>query len=347
MFLKSFFYFFFSLLFLGLSTTNIQACATGEHHSTTYHYNNAQQVFVGVLLQQQRPTQSDTSLLTFKIRKAYKNCKVGQLVQIQANAYTSALLKRKSCHLVYAETTFSELLYCPQLEALKAKNTSRQLNVLDQLLQHPLGVEFVEYSPYGRVWAKGCYQEGIPDGNWQYFAYSGELKISAQYMQGLRASQWRSYAHTPDEDYKILQNIITGEYAQQGNDYIVLGIDTNESTEFRYTLRYLVHGDTMVECFYYNKPYLTQCRFYKAGKKHGLESSFRQDGIAFRTYTFQDGRLHGVYRELLPWAQEQGAYVEVKGQYIAEQRAEETHYYYNAQGHFLYKKVLVKAGKVL
>jgi antitoxin component YwqK of YwqJK toxin-antitoxin module len=299
------------------------------------------------LLQQKIPAQSDTSWLTFRIQKAYKNCKAGQLVQIQANAYTTALLKRKSCHLVYAEATLAETLYCPKLEALKAANTRRQLKVLEQLIQHSSVEEFVEYSPYGKVWAKGRYQEGVPYGIWQYFAYSGELKITAQYVRGLKASQWRSYAHTGDEEYKILQDIITWVYARQWDDYAVLGIDTNTTTKFRYTLRYLVNGDTMVERFYYNKPHLTQYRFYREGKKHGLENSFREDGTSFRTYTFQDGRLHGVYRELLPWAQEQGAYVEVKGQYIADRREEEIHYYYNAQGHFLYKKVIVKAGKVL
>lgn len=346
MVLKRHFYFFCSLLFLGLWPANMQACATGAHHSVTYHYNNAQQVFVGILLQQKRQAPSDTSWLTFKIRKAYKNCKAGQLVQIQANAYTSTLLKRKSCHLVYAEATLSEALYCPKLEALKADNTKRQLKVLDQLMQHPSGEMFVEDSPYGKVWAKGRYQEGLPYGSWQYFAYSGELKIRAQYVRGLRSSQWKVYAHTKDEEYKILQDIITGVYAQQWDDYAVLGIDTNATTKFRYTLRYLVNGDTMVERFYYNRPHLTQYLFYREGKKHGLENSFREDGTAFRTYTFQDGRLHGVYRELLPWAQEQGAYVEVKGQYVADRREEEIHYYYNAQGHFLYKKVLVRAGKV-
>ncbi|MGH1335220.1 MAG: hypothetical protein ACRBFS_03765 [Aureispira sp.] len=325
------------------------ACATGEHHSTTFHYNNAQKVFVGVLLDQQKNKEggSDTTWLTFRIKKAYKNCKAGQLVKIQGNAYTTALVKRKSCHLVYAEATLSSVLYCPKLESLKKTTTSRQLDVLDQILVHPLGKEFIEYSQYGRVWSKGYYNQGIPYHGWQYYAYSGELKIKAQYVRGLRSSQWSTYVHTKDSEYEILEQIMTGVYAQKWDDYAVLGIDTSLEDKFRYTLRYLVQEDTVVAPFYYNNPYRTQYRFYREGKRDGLENSFKEDGRVYRTYTFKDGRLHGVYREVLPWAQQEGGYVEVKGSFVADKREEEIHYYYNGQGHFLHKKVIVKKGKIL
>lgn len=343
--LKMFLYFFLCCIF-GMSTTySAKACATGEHHSTTYHYNNAQKVFVGILLRQQNNKQADTTLLTFRIKKAYKNCKIGQIVYIQSNAYSSASLKRRSGHLVYAEATLSTALYCPKLETMKTASTRRQLDVLEQIITHPSGTEFIEYSRYGQVWARGYYKEGIPHHSWRYYAYSGELKIKAQYAKGLRSSQWNTYSHTKDEEYKILQEIITGVYAQKWNDYEVLGIDTSMEGDFRYTLRYLVKGDTLVERFYYNQPYLTQHRFYSEGKKNGLENSFKEDGVAYRTYTFKNGRLHGAYSETLSWAE--GTYVEVKGRYIEDKREEEIHYYYNAQGHFLRKKVIIEQGKIL
>lgn len=334
------------LLFL-LQQTGI-ACATGEHHSTTFHYNNAQQVFVGIFLQQEKTKGTDTTWLTFRIKKAYKNCQTGQLLKIQANAYTTAFLKKRSQHLVYAEKTLSQALYCPKLEALKDSNTSRQISVIEQIHQQPKGEEFIEYSPYGKVWAKGYYEAGVPLHSWEYYAYSGELKIKAQYLRGLPASQWQTYAHTKDEDYKLLQKILSGAYTQAEN-YQVVSIDTNLQAKFRYQLQYLVEGDTMVETFYYNKPYLTQYRHYREGLKHGLENSFKEDGTTYKTYTFADGKLHGIYREVLVWAnaQDKGAYVEIKGKFVEDKREEEIHFYYNGQGDFLYKKVIVEKGKIL
>lgn len=347
-FLRMSLHFFCLLWMLLLGQQASLACATGEHHSTTFHYNNAQQVFVGVLLQQEKASSIDTTWLTFKVKKAYKNCQVGQLLKIQANAYTTAFIKKRSQHLVYAERTLSTALYCPKLEALKEANTTRQLAVIEQIIQQPKDQEFIEHSPYGTVWARGYYDQGQPCQNWCYYAYSGELKISAQYLQGLPASQWKTYAHTKDEEYKILQQILSGAYTQ-GENYRVISLDSNLQAEFRYQLQYVVEGDTMTEQFYYNKPYLTQYRHYQEGLKHGLENSFKADGTAYKSYTFQEGKLHGTYREVLSWAREedQGAYVEVKGKFVGDKREEEVHFYYNGKGDFLYKKVIVEKGKIL
>lgn len=347
MFLKMPLYFFLWLLLILGKGTMVQACAIGDHHSTTYHYNNAQKVFVGVLLSKQATQNADTSLLTFKIKKAYKNCKAGEVIQLKGNAYTTALVARKSSHLVYAQATLSTALYCPQLQALKAPKTSRQLAVLKEIILHPKGTPFIEYSPYGQVWAKGHYQEGAPYHVWTYYAYSGEVQLTAQYVRGLRSSQWRTYSHLKDSEYKILHEIMTGLYARKWDDYAVVGVDTNEQTEFRYTLRYLVDQDTIEEQFYYNQPYLTKTASYREGHQDGLEQFFDQEKKAYRTYTFKDGRLHGLYREVLDWGAQEGGVIEVKGQYTLDKREEEIHYYYNAQGHLQYKKVLIENGKTL
>ncbi len=335
------------LFFLwGVCSPAANACTTGEHHSTAYHYNNAKKVFVGKLLHR-KVHQSDRVWLTFRVEQPYRHCQVGELVKLLANRYNTALIEKNSRHLIYAEVTPSAALYCPQLEPFNDSNTTRQIDFIKKIRQQPLGKLLTEYSPLGGVWATGYYTDGEPYHTWRYYAYSGELKLEGGYSNGLRSGQWRGKIHTNDDEYTVLHGIMTGAYARLWDDYAVLGIDTSAKEKYRYTLRYTVETETMTEQFYYNEPYRNYVCDYTNGLRDGREVWYNEQGLYTRGYSFKMGYLEGQYQEKIPMAKPQKGYIEVKGSYAQDHREEEIHYYYNENGHYLYRKVIVEAGKTL
>jgi antitoxin component YwqK of YwqJK toxin-antitoxin module len=346
MFPNSWIYFFLWIIVCWAASGQVLACSVGAHHSTAYHYNKAHQVFTGRVIAQEE-VHADTLLLTFRVEQAYRNCQIGEDVRVLVNRYNKTALKSKR-HLVYAALLPTMALYCPKLEPLHASNTQRQLRFIKKIIKQPLGVELVEYSPYGRIWARGYYTAGMPYHTWRFYAYSGELQLEGSYdQQGQQTGQWRRQYHTSDANYKVLHAILSGEYARKWDDYAVLGVDTNAQAKFRYVLRYKVQGDTVTEHFYYNESKREQEIHYRAGLREGREAWYDGEGQCYKRYHFERGYLQGDYFERLALAQGQKGYVEVQGFYENDKKQEEIHYYYTVQGDFLYKNILIENGKIL
>lgn len=340
-----------AILLLGSSglPQAVHACDSGSHHSALYHYNRSTLVVSATLLQKKsQPGDDGTPHWTFKVQQSYKSSHIlvpSTHYKVVVPPGSAAQLKGRATYLLYlTPQRAGNAWVCERPLPLKDSTTQRQLAVLENLMpQHSGWV--VETSPYGRPWAEGRLEQGEPVGQWQYYAYSGELQL--QGMHTADSSSWEEYHHTPDATYTILQQIYQGDYHAQTGDYHVLGWDTLTKGDYCYQLRYTVGGDTLVESLVYRTRRLAQRTTYQGLWRHGQELRYDLEGRCVRRYTFWKGWLHGAYweRQTLPRG-EQG-YIEIEGQYERDQKQTEHHRYYTPDGQLLRERVLMEGGKFL
>jgi len=333
------------------------ACNSRNHHSVLSHYNHAQVVFIGEVLRKGKVSTAEFAFedkltdiksykLEFKITKTFKNVTTTTdtiIVGKVPGRYVDFEIGQQ--YLVYANPDINyDFLLCENGVAVQDSVEMQKHAFLYELSPQHSGY-VVERSPFGRVWAQGQLQEGVPVGDWQFYALSGELQIKGSYCAGEECGAWTYYQHTSDATYQIYNKIYTGAYYELTGDYKLIELDTNRSGIFKNRLVYQVGTDKVVDDFYYNQPRLQKEVTFDQGIRDGIETIYNEKGDTLSVYTFRKGRLHGDFFSRQPLPSQENMHLIVRGRYQADKKMEEKHYYYEKNK--LYQtKVVLEGGRL-
>ncbi|WMX13803.1 hypothetical protein [Aureispira sp. CCB-E] len=349
-------YLFIVLLLLSTGES-LLACNTSEHHSVSNHYNHAQKIFEGKILKVGKLKQRNFSFvyketgirsifIKVEVTKNLKNTTVKEqlIIGVMPGLYRDFELGET--YLIYANAKKGyDFLICENGFSLKNKEAMHLHAFLWTIPVEHTGY-LVEYDTAGRKWAEGKLENGLPVGEWKYYAKSGELQIKGSYQHGEETGQWIYYYHTIDDTYAILSQIVSGAYYQKTGTYQLLRLDSNQTGMHKNKLTYTVGEDTLTESFYYKHRIIAKQVWYQNGWRNGIEQRFDEQGRCISYYQFKDDALEGEYWETQVIRGAENVHLRVEGYYRKDKKYHERHLYY--ENDVLSKtKEILRDGKVL
>ena len=283
--------------------------------------------------------------ITFEVIRNYKNCQPKELLTVGVlGAYADFEVGED--YLIYAdELSDYNFLTCEKSFRKTDAEAMKKQAYLQQIPYQHSGY-MVEYSQTGRKWVEGRLEKGLPTGEWKYYAESGELQAKGSYQNGKKLGEWVYYFHTKDESYRILNEIIRGNYFEMTGTYQMIQFDSNQVGQYKNRISYLVGADTVVEAFYYNQPICSKKVQYKNGLREGKEEKYNEQGVCISSYSFENDRLEGAFFEVQGLRASKNAYLRVEGHYKADKKYNERHLYYE-NGILSRTKEVFREGKLL
>ena len=314
----------FFLHILIFSVKSSLACNSPVHHSILSHYNHASAVFIGqvILIKKEKKAY-------LRILKTYKNnTKDSSKIWIHYNPNQYLKLSLDSSYLVYANLNFaSKHLNLVRAIALSDSIQIKKNAFLAQIPYQYTG-EITEYSPYGKIRAKGYLKEGLAEGKWRYFGWSGELQIEGEYINGEENGLWQYYYHTLDRNYKIIHKIIQGIYYQQTGQYQFVRLDTLKEQTQRFCLYYLLDNQEISEPFYYHQRQLQKSDFFCHGRLHGPSITYDIQGDTMDYFHHNCGQLDGPFYKKLISSEQKNITIIARGYYQRNKKKQEIHFFY-------------------
>jgi antitoxin component YwqK of YwqJK toxin-antitoxin module len=315
------------------------------------HYNHAQVVVIAKVVKigngknyfsfEVEGGRRKSYFMKLKIIKTYKNSTVHTkeiIVGKSPNDYAS--YEKGKTYLIHAYPHVAyDFLLVNQGVDLEDEEGMRRYDFMDQIPQYHTG-EVKEFSTYGRLRAKGKLVNGLPEGEWLYYGYSGELQIKGAYQNGEETGLWEYYHHTEDRAYELLQKIYSGAYYEWSQNYKPIQLDTNLTGQYRKRIIYMVDSQAVTELFYYNQRIPQKIAYFKEGELHGIEKTMTLNGTIHTQYSFEEGILDGAYFTIQPLPTQEGVTLRVEGEYRANQKYMETHFYYEKERLFQTKMIL-------
>lgn len=343
------------LLLIALIAPPLYACNTTDHHSVLSHYNHAKKIFEGKVLKVGKENQKNNSfedkatgmrgiLVKFEIITNYKNSieKEEITIGILPNVMADFVVGKK--YLIYANARINfEFLVCEKGFETADTSAMKAHEFLFQIPKNHTGY-LVEYSEFGKKWAEGKLENGLPTGEWLFYAKSGELQIKGNYWRGEEMGIWQHFYHTTDETYRILAEIINGNYKKEG--YTLTKIDTCESCVYKYKIHYTININNFTEEFCYNKKQHSKLVEYKDGWRNGKEEKFDENGRCISTYYFKNEILDGQFFEIQPVPGTSNTYLKVQGSYKEDKKDKEIHFYYENEQLINTKIILMNGVKI-
>lgn len=334
-----------------------EACNSREHHAVLSHYNHAQKVFEGKAIKVGNENKKGFSfedtergqrsvLVKFEVLSPYKNCQIKEEITVGILLSSLTEFEVGGQYLIYAnKLPVYDFLVCENgFSKTDADDLAKHAFLYEIPYQHSGPI--VEYSSFGRKWVEGQLENGLPVGEWKYYALTGELQIKGNYEKGEEVGSWEYYFHTLDANYRILQEIESGAYFKNTGSYQVITIDTNQTGIFKHQLSYLVESDTISERYYYNKTTLAKKVTFQDGLRNGLELEYNEDGLCLSSYSFSKERLEGPFFKLQSLPAELNTILRVEGVYRNDKKLEEKHLYFDNQ-ELVRTKEIIKGGKLL
>lgn len=347
------------LCFLGLliSSSELMACNSKVHHSVMSHYNHAQVVVEAKVMKIGNAknyfsfpvlgSARRSYFMKLRILKTYKNNTVyTKEIIVGKSPDDYATYEKGKTYLIHAylQTGYDFLLVGQGVDIEDKEGIERYAFMQNLEVNHTGWVR--EISKYGRLRAAGKLVNGLPEGEWSYYGYSGELQIRGSYETGEETGLWSYYYHTADKAYELLHKIYTGEYYAWSQDYQPIALDSNLTGLYQKKITYIVGQKQVEEYFYYNDRVIQKTAHFKGGKLHGIEKTIQIDGTIETQYTFENGQLHGAYftRQSLPT--QENIELRVEGIYKHNQKYKEEHFYY--ENNTLFEtKVVIDKGRLI
>lgn len=349
-------YYLLFMLLLGIQNS-LTACNTSEHHSVSNHYNHAQKVFeakvlkVGKLQQRNfsfeyKETGIRSIFIKVEVTKNHKNTLVKEQLIIGVLPGLYRDFEVGASYLIYANAKKGyDFLICENGFSIADEEAMRLHAFLWTIPVQYTGY-LVEYTTFGKKWAEGHLENGLPVGVWNYYSKSGELQIKGSYKNGKEVGLWQYYYHTDDDTYAILSQIISGDYYKKTGSYQLLQFDSSSIGTYRNELSYTVGEDTLTESFYYNTRIISKQVSYQNGWRNGIEKCFNEAGISISFYQFENDALEGSYWKVQAVRGAENQYLKIEGSYKKDKKYNERHLYY--ENDVLSKtKEILRAGKLL
>lgn len=349
-------YLFYSLFFLGMHHS-LRACNTSEHHSVSNHYNHAQKVFEGKVLKVGKLKQRNFSFeyketgirsifIKVEVTRNHKNTLIQEQLVLGLMPGLYRDFEVGENYLIYANAKKGyDFLICENGFSTTDKTAMRLHAFLWTIPVQHTGY-LVEYTAFGKKWAEGNLENGLPVGAWKYYSKSGELQIKGTYEKGEEAGLWQYYYHTDDDTYAILNRIISGDFYKKTGSYQLLQLDSSVVGMYKKQLRYTVGKDTLTESFYYNNRMISKQVNYQNGWRNGIEERFNEAGTCISFYQFEDDALDGSYWETQAIRGGGNGYLKVEGSYQKDKKYDERHLYYENKVLSRTKEIM-KKGKLL
>lgn len=349
--------FIFLFLLLNCLSFDLYACNTAEHHSVLSHYNHAKKIFEGKALMVGKENQKNGSFkdkatgmrsifIKFEVLKNYKNTTIKEQITIGVLPGVMTDFEVGKKYLIYANAqTGYEFLVCEKGFETKDTTAMQVHQFLFKIPTNHTGY-LVEYSEFGKKWAEGKLENGLPTSEWHFYAKSGELQIKGNYLNGEETGIWEYFYHTNDNSYRILNEIISGVYYKNTGTYQVVKMDSCNTCFYKYKISYTVEKETIVEQFCYNKQLKLKTVEYQNGLRHGKEIKFDEDGKTISSYSFEKDLLQGYFFEMFHVQAEPNSHLKIEGSYKNDEKYEETHFYYEKQL-LVRTKIVIASGVVV
>lgn len=339
------------------SSFELLGCNSKIHHSVMSHYNHAQVIVEAKVIKIGNAkgyfsfpvvgSPRKSYFMKLKIIKTYKNNTIHtEEIVVGKSPNDYATYEKGGTYLIHAYPHVDyDFLLVNQGVNIEDEVGMERYAFMQNLDRNHTGY-VQEVSKYGKVRAAGKLVNGLPEGEWSYYGYSGELQIRGGYEDGEEIGEWNYYYHTADKAYELLHKIYTGVYYAWSQNYQPIALDTNLTGLYRKKITYLVDSQKVEEYFYYNDRIVQKVAYFKDGELHGVEKTMKKDGTIQSQYTFEEGQLHGVYFTRQPLPAQEGVELQVEGRYHHNQKYMEKHFYYEDNKLFEIK-VIFDRGKLI
>mgnify|MGYP000044177040 CR=1 FL=1 len=334
------------------------ACNSQIHHSVLSHYNHAHVIVRAKVVKVGNPNKKNYSFevvnkeersffVKFEIEQTYKNTTLETteiIVGKSPDDYAEYEVGKTYLIHAYPDARYDFLLVGQGILC----SDSTAMAAYEFMYSMPLNYTgyIEEISKFGRVRAAGKLVNGIAEGEWNYYGWSGELQIKGSYEEGEELGEWQYYHHTTDAAYLILEQIYSGAYYEWSQEYKLVAMDSNLVGKFNKSITYLLEGKPMVERYYYNQKILQQTAQFRQGFLNGTENTFAENGDTLSQYTFERGRLEGAFFSVQHLPSKEGVTLRVVGRYHQGKKQTETHCYYENDVLYSEKKI-IEAGKLI
>lgn len=336
---------------------DLHACNTADHHSVLSHYNHAQKIFEGKAVKVGKESQKSSSFedkatgmrsifIQFVVLKNYKNTTIKEQITVGVLPGVMTDFEVGKKYLIYANAkTGYSFLVCEKGFETCDTTEMQAHRFLFKIPNNHTGT-LVEYSEFGKKWAEGKLENGLPTGEWHFYAKSGELQIKGSYLKGEETGIWEYFYHTSDNSYRILNEIISGVYYKNTGTYQVVKMDTCNTCFYKYKITYTVEKEKITEQFCYNKQLKSKTVEYENGLRQGKEIKFDEEGKTISSYTFEKDLLQGYFFEMFHVQGEPNSHLKVEGSYKNDEKYEESHLYYEKEL-LVRTKIVIASGVVV
>lgn len=255
------------------------------NNSILYTYNEANEVFIGKLIKEDKSLQ----LLYFKVITNYKNAN-DTIMKIRRRSNRTIQYQLNEHYLIYTRAANLKILY-PLLSISQSEIRFNQH--LARLQKIPRSNEIKNYPIDSLALAEGNYKNGLPIDEWKYYENTGELLETGSYNKnGKREGNWIKFHTTQYTFYHFYQYLKTHE--THTFHELIYHKNITDSL-FLYEIAYLdkSKNEEITKKYYFKKPIISGITPYQNGKLHGKIEFFDIDGFLNSYKHYQNNKLHG------------------------------------------------------